>query len=1213
MGRRKLTRILLSAGSSWQTANLQQETARDICVRKRLTEILEILDGPPVPLVNYGNKGSGAAAAIAADGVDGRDRSSSSSRHRPSTKDGATKSRRHESSAPTKRDRTDSAEPKTPKTTANIAPPTPATPADQHLPANPKNWSPYGCHYFPDPKSFPSPKLKTLPKEPLATGEQYYLDLAGNIRKGPVGVGNTCYCGPFFRHIEERISENRKSIKKLVHRATEKIDHKVQALASKTDDQIEQIARKIAAERRHCDGQREHLERWLRRGDRTRSTTVAAHTSKSRKDETNTNTLTRCRSLELLDGGGGDLLGCNGDGERMTGGAMSRSFGLLNTICLRADVHADGAGGERTEHDVEEEDDDDRTLHRLYFLDSDKEWQYHGSSGPNDTRSDQALSASRSHHRSASASEKERFSRGAGSGGTGGDSSAMGRRSGISARLEELLSKTNEIIELERSARRKSAAQLEAYAGSSGADERLLLQQTAPAALLHVRKSSKYGARGSTSRSSGGGGGGGGTSTALSGEHSGYEDSLVAASRSQRNQLRRRSAAPSGTGEHDASFQIAKEMEKITASLLGTNVSRDGRDRDRDRDRNVHHHLLNRHHQQLTGVSSNGSDDPNGQLSSSPVSPEIAKEYISRKERRAALEKEQESSSLISSHGSQRSIYMPAFASQEAREIMRMQHMQQQQQQHQLHNGSAGQQRSVVSDDGGPSPAGGFGAFYQNTCFDDVGGDAETPDEHDDDGEQIESGSVMESSADADEHCELSEMANIRQLNELKSRILNGAHWMRQQQQQSRKQTTDGNQPEEEQPLDTEATAADAETSGILSSVSNLGKVRELVAMIQGSKNFEEACALEFDGAHANGDEDEDSESSDDDADVNEGDDNEDDDTVGNEHDKVASKPAVMAFGAMYSNPSNYMEYSHEIDKQLPVYAPSARPKPIVDIGDASVASDQPPPIKFSSYPTNTAPAPLLDTRYLIPKDAYFHELPGRPRPKAIAAGDYAVYAPQTHNTIEPSYQQPMYQYQHQQIQPPQPQPQPHHHLAEPPQSMLVSTLPIYYQSHQMPVAPQRERLLTNRKFSAIPAALPLPAVRSMMLLPADDIVTAGAAATNGNHVDTTASNDSGYSARVGSQAASASPSLSGQSLNVVQTACDDDGVDGRFDILAADSMVENVYDSRRLPARPTSMATMTTTTTADIGSFVAGAGAADGGGGYESYYLGNIGASSLV
>lgn len=195
MGRRKLTRILLAAGSSLKIQNAQNEAARDIAVRKKLNEILEILDSP----------------------VDEtqRDRSSSSSRQKdrkeqlhPKGKDGV-----------------------------------PKTPKHGKYDVNPKNWSPYGCHYFPDPRSFPSPRLETLPKEPLGTGEQYFLDLAGNIRKGPVGVGNTCYCGPFFRHIEERISRNKKSLKKYVHKATEKLDNKVQALALKTDDQIELINR----------------------------------------------------------------------------------------------------------------------------------------------------------------------------------------------------------------------------------------------------------------------------------------------------------------------------------------------------------------------------------------------------------------------------------------------------------------------------------------------------------------------------------------------------------------------------------------------------------------------------------------------------------------------------------------------------------------------------------------------------------------------------------------------------------------------------------------------------------------------------------------------------------------------------------------------------------------------------------------------------------
>lgn len=50
-------------------------------------------------------------------------------------------------------------------------------------PVEPAKWSPYGCHYYPDSKTFPKPKLDSLPHEPLKKGEQYYLDLAGNIRK----------------------------------------------------------------------------------------------------------------------------------------------------------------------------------------------------------------------------------------------------------------------------------------------------------------------------------------------------------------------------------------------------------------------------------------------------------------------------------------------------------------------------------------------------------------------------------------------------------------------------------------------------------------------------------------------------------------------------------------------------------------------------------------------------------------------------------------------------------------------------------------------------------------------------------------------------------------------------------------------------------------------------------------------------------------------
>ena len=45
------------------------------------------------------------------------------------------------------------------------------------------NWSPYGCHYYPDPTEFPEPNPSSLPDDPLGKGEQYFLDLAGNIKK----------------------------------------------------------------------------------------------------------------------------------------------------------------------------------------------------------------------------------------------------------------------------------------------------------------------------------------------------------------------------------------------------------------------------------------------------------------------------------------------------------------------------------------------------------------------------------------------------------------------------------------------------------------------------------------------------------------------------------------------------------------------------------------------------------------------------------------------------------------------------------------------------------------------------------------------------------------------------------------------------------------------------------------------------------------------
>lgn len=1168
MGRRKLTRILLSASSASDVANAQNETPRDICVRKQLTEILEILDAPPA-LIQYGNgshnkSGGGSGDGAHADQPDGRDRSTSND-------DSRRKKAKRERSADEHKSRTDRGAKDTarakstpPAAVHNTNNPTPSIPTCPTAAAaaaaaaaapHPSHWSPYGCHYFPDPATFPSPKLKTLPKEPLATGEQYYLDLAGNIRKGPVGVGNPCYCGPFFRHIEQRISANRQSLRRYVHRATERLDSRVQALATRTDDQIDQIERRLELEERQRD--HHNVTRWLRRrGDWRRATTTTKAggdtsepaqpaTSKSRKDATNANTLTRCRSLEeLLDGGGrGELGAGNGAPDDLLGAAaalcgggrgttgMSRSIGqLLNRIIShRADVHANADDDDdvEEEEDVREEnrladsdDDDDEAdndkgdnRRRVYSLEpSDKEWRYHGSSNN-----------SNSQH--TGHSERQRS----------GDSASVARR------LDELLNKTHEIIRLERSARRK------ADADASNAEE----SAAVAGGHLHVRKSSRHRSGGRTSSSS----------------------------RHQRH-LRTEIDAEESAAEMNASLQIAAEMEKITASLLGKCSVQPQQQQ----------------HRCLTGASSCNSsgnhratrpaDALQHMQSRSPAvalaagSPEIAKEYISRKERRVAMEKERESSSMRSDDAasalSQRSV-----GSRMA----------------QRHSGGAAVTRGYRSSSshshrseshGALSAAAAFGTFYQNATFNDEAGHDEHDDDDDDDDmddddeddddedngehdyEGIDGAEALTQKSDGDEPSELlSEMANIRQLNELKSRILNGAHWMRQQQQQRQH-----NADEDEPTVDQDAVNEDQhieQSNGMAIDpmTSNIGKVRELVAMIQGGQNNE------MTGTSHNYDDE------DDDASVKDNNESREESVTKNTeaivHRSINNNSIV---DGLYSNETlNYSDYSVGTQQSTAKPPINLRPKPIVDtLPDVPSAlpvtpvrspidaieggidgSDVPPPIRFSSYPQQQQhtlnalqnampipiqmPVPLLDTRSLIPKDAYFHELPNRPRPRPrpITATDSSISLDAVHSvgnnnasmqpeTIFSADTQPIIGAHHQ----PQPAQQPattlHHQLAEPMPTLLVSTQPIYYQSHHVLVQQPREKLLSHRrKFAASETtvlAAPMPAVRHMQPQPAQHYQPVHFPHHQSSAIpDTTASNDSGYSARISQTAAS--PSLS--------------------------------------------------------------------------------------
>ncbi|XP_017106661.2 uncharacterized protein dgo [Drosophila bipectinata] len=300
MGRRKLTRILLEADARLGIKNAQGDCPMHIAIRKNYREIIEILNTPK-KIRNRKERS--------------REGGSRSDKDRDRERDVVDKG---------------------------------------------INWSPYGCHYFPDPRAFPSPKLETLPKDPLKPGEQYFLDLAGHIHKGPVSVGNTCYCGPFFRHIENKLNCNRKSLKKYVHKTKERLGHKVQALAIKTNDQIEQLTRTMIEDRLRCESKRQHLSEFLRRGEPMRSTFDQQNRS-SRIERT----LSRCRSLELLES--------NHENGRLTN---SRSVDLLEDQAVQAIVHRSAEGPlesdsdedsheagedaeEAEEEEVEEEDEEE--------------------------------------------------------------------------------------------------------------------------------------------------------------------------------------------------------------------------------------------------------------------------------------------------------------------------------------------------------------------------------------------------------------------------------------------------------------------------------------------------------------------------------------------------------------------------------------------------------------------------------------------------------------------------------------------------------------------------------------------------------------------------------------------------------------------------------------------------------------------------------------
>ena len=58
-------------------------------------------------------------------------------------------------------------------------------------------------------EEFPLPRMNTLPDDLLRAGEQYFFDLAGNIKKGPVTKPVDCHCGPSFQKFEKKLERDK--------------------------------------------------------------------------------------------------------------------------------------------------------------------------------------------------------------------------------------------------------------------------------------------------------------------------------------------------------------------------------------------------------------------------------------------------------------------------------------------------------------------------------------------------------------------------------------------------------------------------------------------------------------------------------------------------------------------------------------------------------------------------------------------------------------------------------------------------------------------------------------------------------------------------------------------------------------------------------------------------------------------------------------------
>ncbi|XP_059083066.1 putative ankyrin repeat domain-containing protein 20A2 [Tigriopus californicus] len=277
MGRRKLTRVLLESGCDRAMKNKQNETAVEIAARKNLQDVVQILQSPhhlrrpPMPedhKFDLPGKSVDDSDDLDAIHVDksynpyGQDRAMLPQHqyHNPQSK------RERSSNSSQERLKFESREKRRTKPREGTG-----EKKDQRRRKKQYQYQDFEAMASPynqdlGPGEFPLPNITE--HDHNGHGEQLFMDLAGNIKRGPAPKGRRCGCGPAFHKFEKRLDVDKKDIIEHIDKSHHVLDSRLAYLEKKTKDQIfslnQAMKESFAQERGEC------LDRMDRRALRER-------------------------------------------------------------------------------------------------------------------------------------------------------------------------------------------------------------------------------------------------------------------------------------------------------------------------------------------------------------------------------------------------------------------------------------------------------------------------------------------------------------------------------------------------------------------------------------------------------------------------------------------------------------------------------------------------------------------------------------------------------------------------------------------------------------------------------------------------------------------------------------------------------------------------------------------------------------------------------